>query len=74
MSALSHRPGPDADRAFTVGLVAATVGATAALFALAWVGALEVYVAVLAAVLGLPVYVVYVSCLLAVWLGYDRRV
>ena len=74
MSTLGHRPGPNADRAFTVGLWTAVLVAVGTLFALLSTGLIGPWTAALAAVLGLPVYTIYVSCLLTVWLGYDRRV
>ena len=72
MSTLRHSPGPAAAEAFTFGIAAATTISLVGLWVLFRTGLLTVFDVILAAVLGLPVLLVVVSCLLSVWLGYDR--
>lgn len=64
------RPGPDAERAFALGLAATTVGALALIGLLLWGGVLTPAGAAVASIIGVPVLVVVTSCLLGVWLGY----
>ncbi|WP_336037584.1 hypothetical protein [Halobacterium yunchengense] len=68
------QPGPDADRAFSLGVYAATalaVGLAALLYATGTVNGFHVGVAF---VTGLPVYLVVVAIALSAWLGFDPDV
>jgi hypothetical protein len=70
--ASSSAPGPDADAAFTLGLVAGTVLTLLVIALSFWSGAVSPLHAIVLAVLVLPAAFVLTACLLAVWLGYDR--
>ena len=72
MSAIRHSPGPAAAEAFTLGIATAAVAALAAVAFLVWAGLLTVTGAVAALVLGVPLFLLVVSCLLSVWLGYNK--
>ncbi|EMA51226.1 hypothetical protein [Halococcus thailandensis] len=72
MSAIRHTPGPAAAEAFTFGIAIATVTTLAGIGFLVWTGVLTVIGAVATLLLGLPALLLIVSCLLSVWLGYDR--
>jgi hypothetical protein len=72
MSAIRHTPGPAAAEAFTLGIAIATVTALAGIGFLVLTGTITMVGAFAAIVLGLPILLVVVSCLLSVWLGYNR--
>ena len=72
MASPSPPPGPDADAAFTLGIAASVVLAALAITFSVWTGDLTLPSAIVLLVLGLPTVFVVASCLLAVWLGYDR--
>jgi hypothetical protein len=72
MSAIRHTPGPAAAEAFTLGITIATITALAGIGFLVLTGMMTVVGALAAIVLGLPTLLVVVSCLLSVWLGYNR--
>ena len=72
MSSSSPPPGPDADAAFTLGLAASTVLAALGIALSAHSGSVTSLGAIVLAIVGLPAVFVVTSCLLAVWLGYDR--
>ena len=72
MVAIRHSPGPAAAEAFTLGIATATTLGLTGLWILVRTGALGLPGAVVAAALRLPVLLVVVSCVLSVWLGYDR--
>lgn len=72
MSPSPAPPGPDADAAFSLGLATTVVLAVLAIALSVWSGSVTLSSAVLLFVLGLPAVFVVASCLLAVWLGYDR--
>ncbi|WP_256684380.1 hypothetical protein [Halococcus qingdaonensis] len=72
MSAIRHTPGPAAAEAFTFGIAITTVTTLAGIGVLVWTGVLTVIGAVATLLLGLPALLLIVSCLLSVWLGYDR--
>jgi hypothetical protein len=72
MSAIRHTPGPAAAEAFTLGIAIATTTALAGIGVLLWADVLTMTGALAAIALGLPVLLIVVSCLLGVWLGYDR--
>jgi hypothetical protein len=72
MTTLRYSPGPAAAEAFNFGIAATTTISLAGLWMLFSVGLLTVTGVLLAVVLGLPVLLVVASCLLSVWLGYDR--
>lgn len=65
-------PGPDAHRAFRLGLAAASILAVLLLGALYWAGAASLELVAFAMVFGFPVYLLYVASLLSVWLGFDK--
>jgi hypothetical protein len=65
-------PGPVADRAFTLGIVAAATAGASVLAGLYGSGALALPLAVYVLVALFPVYLVAVASVLSVWLGYDR--
>ncbi|MEF8789245.1 MAG: hypothetical protein V5A61_03915 [Haloarculaceae archaeon] len=67
-------PGPAADRAFTIGVLVATVGALAAVGFLYWTGVLTPLLVGFTLVVLLPVYLLVVASALSKWLGYDRGV
>lgn len=71
-SPIRHTPGPAAAEAFTLGIVTVTTSTLAGLWFLLSADLLTVFDVVLAVILGLPVLLVVVSCLLSVWLGYDK--
>jgi hypothetical protein len=73
MAHIRREPGPAANRAFTLGLVAALVTGGAVIGLLFWSDTLDVVGVVLAVVLGLPIVGVLASCVLSIWLGYDYR-
>lgn len=66
-------PGAAADEAFALGLQATAGAALVWVGLLLWADVLTLVHAVLAVVLGLPVLLIVVSCLLGVWLGYDEH-
>jgi hypothetical protein len=66
-------PGPAADETFDLGLRAATAAMVAAVASCYASGHLSAAGATLLLVLGLPTCLVVVSCLLGVWLGYDKQ-
>ena len=72
MTSLRHTPGPDAAAAFSLGITTVATVSLASLGTLIWLGVLAVFEAALVAVLGLPVALLVVACLLSVWLGYDK--
>ncbi|WP_049899676.1 hypothetical protein [Halococcus agarilyticus] len=72
MAAIRHSPGLAAAEAFTLGIATATTLALIGLWLLVRTGVLGLPGAVLAAVFGLPVLLVVVSCVLSVWLGYTK--
>lgn len=72
MTGALPRPGPDANRAFRHGIVAACVLALAALGALYWAGALDLVHVGFAVAVGGPVYLVLAASALSVWLGFDK--
>ena len=72
MSAIRYTPGPAAAEAFTFGIAIATITALAGIGLLLWFGLLTVVGAVATLLLGLPILLLVVSCLLSVWLGYDK--
>ncbi|GAA0465932.1 hypothetical protein MUK72_06370 [Halococcus dombrowskii] len=72
MTAIRHTPGPAAAEAFTFGIAITTLTTLAGIGVLVWTGMMTVIGAVAALLLGLPTLLVIVSCLLSVWLGYNR--
>ena len=71
MAAIRRSPSPAAAEGFTLGSTTATTLALAGLWLLVRTGVLGLPGAVFAAVFGLAVLLV-VSCVVSVWLGYDR--
>lgn len=72
MDRVRHSPGPAANQAFTFGIAAVIVLTVTLLGLLVWAGVVTITTVVLGALLGLPVLVIFVSCALSVWLGYDN--
>jgi hypothetical protein len=72
MSGLHYSPGPAAEEAFTLGIAAAVSISFAGLGYLFWADMLTLTGLILTTVLGLPVLLIVVSCLLSVWLGYNK--
>ncbi len=65
-------PGPDAHRAFRLGLAAATVVAAVVIVALYWTGSVPPVILGFMVLLVFPVYLVCAASVLSVWLGYDK--
>jgi uncharacterized SAM-binding protein YcdF (DUF218 family) len=72
MSTHRYSPGPAAAEAFTLGIATATTVALAGVWSLFSAGLWTVFDVILAIALGFPVLLIVVSCLLSVWLGYDK--
>lgn len=66
-------PGPMADQAFQFGQVATVTGTVLGIGLLFWLDFISLQVALMALFLGLPVVFIIASCLLGVWLGYNRE-
>ena len=65
-------PGPVADHTFDRGFKVATLGGVVVIGALYWFGVLTLTVThVLFTLLLFPIYLVFVSLVLGVWLGYE---
>lgn len=71
MSRPGATPGPIADRAFDAGFKAAAVGGVVGLTGGYLLGILSLYGALFVLLFLYPTYLVFVSLLLARWLGYD---
>jgi len=65
-------PGPDADRAYRLGMVAGGVVGVAGVVALYWTGVLAPLALGYVVVALFPVYLIGVAVVLSVWLGYDK--
>jgi fatty acid desaturase len=72
VQSLRTAPGPDADRAFRLGIVAASVLWVAGLTALYVSGLLSLPVAAYGLVVLLPIYLLVVAAALSVWLGFSK--
>jgi hypothetical protein len=72
MAALTIQPGPDAARAFRLGVIAGAIIGLVALGGLYWTGTIAPVVAGYALVVLFPVYLVFVAVVLSRWLGYDK--
>ncbi|SDQ55809.1 hypothetical protein [Natronobacterium texcoconense] len=74
MSRSGVSPGPIAEQLFENGFRSAAIGGLSLIGYLHWVGALSLLepVTVVLVALLFPIYLVFVSMLLAAWLGYDR--
>ena len=66
------RPGPDAARAYRLGMVVGGVIGLAAIGVLYWAGILTPLALGYVVVALFPVYLVGVAVVLSVWLGYDK--
>jgi len=71
MSDLKRSPGPEADRAFDIGVKAAALGGLAVIGLLYWSGYLSLEFALFQLVFLFPVYLVFVAVVLGQWLGYS---
>ena len=71
---LADSPGPAARRTFSLGLRLTMVVMLAAIGFGYWLDLLTVRDVVLSLLLAVPVAYVLASCLLSVWLGFDRRI
>ena len=67
-------PGPDAARAYRLGMVAGGAVGLAAVGALFWTGALTLLTLGYVLVALFPVYLIVVAAVLSVWLGYTKDV
>lgn len=72
MPTIRHSPGPAAAEAFTFGITTTATLCLAGLWVLFEIGVLALHAAILAAVLGVPIALLVASCLLSVWLGYNK--
>lgn len=70
----SVSPGPDAQRAFRLGMLSATILALVGLTALYLSGHLTLGTVGFTLAIAFPVYLVFVASLLSVWLGFDKDV
>ena len=66
-------PGPLADQAFRIGLVATVVLTLTTTGTLFWLEHIDLQTALLILFLGLPIIFILVACLLGVWLGYTEE-
>ena len=67
-------PGPDAARAFRLGIAAGAIVGLAVALLLYWYGTLTLFAFGYVLLLLYPVYLVLVATVLSVWLGYDKDV
>lgn len=65
-------PGPDAHRAFRLGLAVAAALALFAVGVLFWAGIASLEIVAFALLIGFPIYLIYVASILSVWLGFDK--
>jgi hypothetical protein len=72
MVTFRYTPGPAAAEAFMFGIATAITISLAGFWLLLWTDMLTLFGAILAVVVGLPVLLLVVSCLLSMWLGYNR--
>lgn len=72
MKTAKKKPGPNAQVAFRLGVVAASVLMLAVIAYLYSVGALAAAHAGYVLVVLFPVYLVFVAVVLSVWLGYNK--
>jgi len=72
MDAITVEPGPDAARAFRLGMLIGALLGLLALGGLYWTEVVAPVVAGYALVALFPVYLVFVAVVLSRWLGYDR--
>ena len=69
---IRHTPGPAAAEAFSFGITITAIGTVAGVSLLVWAERLTTVGAVAALVFGVPVALLVASCLLSIWLGYDK--
>ncbi|WP_336023673.1 hypothetical protein [Halobellus salinisoli] len=74
MAPYRPRPGPDAARAFRLGIAAGGLVGLAVAGILYWVGTMTIFAFGYVFLLVFPVYLVLVATALSVWLGYDQDV
>ncbi|WP_144905416.1 hypothetical protein [Halobellus captivus] len=74
MTPYRSKPGPDAARAFRLGIVAGGLVGLAVAALLYWFGTMTLFAFGYVFVLLFPVYLVLVAIGLSVWLGYDQDV
>ena len=67
-------PGPDAARAYRLGMAAGAVVGLVVAGALYWTGALTPLTLGYVMVALFPVYLIAVAVVLSVWLGYDKDI
>ncbi|MFW5905700.1 MAG: hypothetical protein ACOCUO_02520 [archaeon] len=72
MGTLRTSPGPAADHAFRLGIVAAAIVGLGGLGTLYWSRTISVWVAGYTLIILFPLYLVLVAVVLSVWLGYDK--
>ncbi|ERG91198.1 MAG: hypothetical protein J07HQW1_01230 [Haloquadratum walsbyi J07HQW1] len=64
-------PGPDAEQAFRLGIIAGAIVGIAAIAVIYMLGNTSVWFIGYVVVILFPVYLVVVAAILSVWLGYD---
>ncbi|AZH26720.1 hypothetical protein [Haloplanus aerogenes] len=74
MPTVKRTPGPAAQHAFRLGMLAAVVGGLTVLAALYLHGVLTTATALYVLFALFPVYLVFAASALSVWLGYDKDV
>ena len=74
MGAITIRPGPDAARAFRLGMITGALLGLLGLGGLYYAELIAPVVAGYALVALFPVYLVFVAVVLSRWLGYDKDV
>jgi hypothetical protein len=72
MTTARPAPGPDAARAFRLGIAAGALIGLVAAGILYWTGMLTIFAFGYVLLLLFPVYLVLVAIVLSVWLGYDK--
>jgi hypothetical protein len=72
MGTVSIGPGPDAARAFRLGMITGAIVGLLALGGLYWAKMITPVVAGYALVALFPIYLVFVAVVLSRWLGYDK--
>ncbi|MFB6093088.1 MAG: hypothetical protein ABEK02_08770 [Haloquadratum sp.] len=72
MNSVRHTPGPDADRAFRLGIAVGAIIGLGVVGLLYWHGTLPLFAAGYAVAFLFPIYLVLVAIALSVWLGYDK--
>jgi hypothetical protein len=72
MVVIRRSPGPAADHAFRLGIIAAAIIGLAAIGLLYWTGSVSSIITGYVVVTLYPVYLIFAAVVLSVWLGYDK--